>query len=123
DRAVSRLFNDLVGTSEQRRRHFEAERFCGLEIDYKLEFGRLQHRQVGRLFPVHNSSSIATSLSIRVYHAGSVAHQASPRRNVDVSNWRKRPQDHDWIASGTTKREIVFHSYSDAITRAPGRWM
>jgi len=30
--------NDLVGGGEQRRRHVEAERLGGSEIDYELEF-------------------------------------------------------------------------------------
>ena len=43
------LFDHLVGAGEERRGHFEAERLGGFKIDYKLEFGWLQHRQVGRL--------------------------------------------------------------------------
>jgi hypothetical protein len=38
------LFDHFVGAGEQRRRHFEAERFCGLEIDVKLDFGYLLDR-------------------------------------------------------------------------------
>jgi hypothetical protein len=38
----------LVSEREQRRRDFEAERFCGFEIDHELEFGRLHDRQVAR---------------------------------------------------------------------------
>ena len=31
------LSDHLVGADEQRRRHFDAERFCGLEVDNELE--------------------------------------------------------------------------------------
>src|SRR5262249_45541336 len=34
------LFDHLVGTGEQCRRHGEPKRLCGLEIDYQLIFGR-----------------------------------------------------------------------------------
>jgi hypothetical protein len=40
----SPLLDHLVGAGEQRRWHFEAEHGCGLQVDDKLEFGRLQDR-------------------------------------------------------------------------------
>jgi hypothetical protein len=39
----------LVGDGEHARRHLDAERLRGLQVQDELEFGRLQHRQFGRL--------------------------------------------------------------------------
>ena len=43
------LFDHLVGEREQRRRHVDAERLRGLEIEHELEFGGLNHGKIGRL--------------------------------------------------------------------------
>ena len=40
------------------RRHFEAERLSGLEIDHQLEFGGLLDRQVGRLLAFKNPAGV-----------------------------------------------------------------
>jgi hypothetical protein len=36
------LFDHLVGACEQRGRHLDSKRFCGLQIDDELELGQLQ---------------------------------------------------------------------------------
>jgi hypothetical protein len=41
------LFYHLVGECEQRRRHVEAKRPCGLEVDPELELGRLLDCELG----------------------------------------------------------------------------
>ena len=38
-----RLLDHLVGGGKQRRRNTNAERFCGFEIDDKLEVGELYY--------------------------------------------------------------------------------
>src|SRR5262245_45800715 len=43
--SVPQLFDHLVGASEQRVRHGEAERFGGLEVDSQLEFHWRLHGQ------------------------------------------------------------------------------
>ena len=51
------LLDDLVGARKQRWWYSYAERLGGLEIDHKLEFGRLFHREIAGLrppeYPVH----------------------------------------------------------------------
>ena len=49
-----------------RRRHGEAERLRGLEIDHQLEFGRRLHRQVGRLLALEDAIDVAGGLPVLV---------------------------------------------------------
>jgi len=44
----------LVGGHEQHRRHGEAQRLRGLQIDDELELARSQHRQIGRLLALED---------------------------------------------------------------------
>ena len=44
---VAPLFDDFVGSREQCSRHFEAERFGGLDVEYGFVFRRSLHREVG----------------------------------------------------------------------------
>jgi hypothetical protein len=62
----------LVGATEQRQRHGEAERFRGLEIDDQLDFRGLLDRQIGRLLALEKLTSVDTDQTIRIRKTGSV---------------------------------------------------
>jgi hypothetical protein len=55
-------FNHLVRAVEQRRRHVEAKRLGGLEIDHQLELARQLDRQVGGLLPLEDAIGIYSRL-------------------------------------------------------------
>ena len=44
---LAHLFDHLVGSREQCSRHFEAERFGGLDVEHGFVFRRSLHREVG----------------------------------------------------------------------------
>src|ERR1700682_4994624 len=50
--------NNLVGAGEQRWRNSEAERLCSFQIDEQIEFARLFHRQIARVFTLKNAGDI-----------------------------------------------------------------
>jgi hypothetical protein len=52
------LFDHLVGAGEQRRWHVETERLRGFQIDYQLELGWLQDRQVAGFAPFRIQSDL-----------------------------------------------------------------
>ena len=60
------LFDNLVGTGEQRRWHFQAERLGGFEIDDQLELGGLSDRQVTGPFTLKDAIHIGCRLLVGV---------------------------------------------------------
>jgi hypothetical protein len=60
------LFDHLVGAGEKRQWHFEAERLRCLEVDHRVELGRLLHRQVGRLLALEDAIDVTGCQAILV---------------------------------------------------------
>jgi len=60
-----RLFDHLVGTGDQRRRHGEAKCFGGPKINREFAFGRRLYRQVGGFFALEDAIHIASGEWLR----------------------------------------------------------
>ena len=85
------LFDHLVGAGEQRPRNGQAERFDGLEIEYKSQFGGSPYREIARFCAFQNLPGVDADLVIQVENAGSVAHQSPSRGELaPIVNCRNR---------------------------------
>jgi hypothetical protein len=76
-RTFRHSFDHLVGASKYCRRHGEAERFRGLEVDDYLVLCRRLHRHVGRLLTLEDAVDVAGRLPILVGPISPVGDQAA----------------------------------------------
>jgi len=60
----SNLFEHVVGDRDQPWRNLDAKRSRHLKVDRKLEFGRLQNRQIGGLGAFENFARIDADLTM-----------------------------------------------------------
>src|SRR5262245_2300387 len=102
------LFDHFVDAHQQGHWHFEAKRSRCLEIDHQLDFDRLLHRQVGRLFTLEDAARIGADKAESIPKTGSVAHQPTSGSEVaiviDRRNTMACGQCHQLIAPACQER-------------------
>src|SRR5262245_17466243 len=67
----------LIGAGEQRRRHLEAERLGGRQIDNEIEFGWLLDWDIGCLRPAQNLIDKVGGAAKQAREVWSIRHQPS----------------------------------------------
>src|SRR5262245_16099680 len=88
----SKSFNQLVGALLEMKRYVESERSGRCKVDDKLEFRRLQDRQVSGLSAIEDLTGIGADLTIHAHTIGIVAHQ---------------PAGFDSLAGGIARRNPI----------------
>src|SRR6266404_3038017 len=71
------LFDYVVGAAEQRRRHGEAERFRGLEVDHQFELFRGLNWQLARLRALEDAIGIDCRAPEIIEYFNSIGEQAA----------------------------------------------
>src|SRR5262252_9865763 len=72
-------FDHLVRARLHRRRHADAKRLSGFEIDDQFKLGCLYDRQFSGIFTVENPAGINAGQAVAVKNVSSVAHQTASR--------------------------------------------
>src|SRR5262249_20535474 len=116
------LFDHLVGASEQRGWHREAEGFGGCQVNDHREFGRLQDRQVGGLGALEDLTGVNAYIA-SARSRTRVAYLATRSSRAGACNLR-RPDDtcpHDrWRSpSGRRLRQLGERDRSREPDRPP----
>jgi hypothetical protein len=117
------LFDHLVGAHQQRRRHFEAERFgCG-EVDDEIEFVRLLARNIGGLVELLSPGSSIACGKLKVdgecppsVHICFPGFSPADARGVIRHTGKRQPINLGKVGAGN-----LLSSYHNALCQVAGR--
>jgi hypothetical protein len=100
-RAIRRLlFDNFVGSQQDRLRHRQAERLGGLEVHDHLVFGRKLHGEIARLRAAQNAIHLGRGTTNDVYYVGCVGEQAA------VSGIERERIDRRYVVSGRRQYDL-----------------
>jgi hypothetical protein len=85
---TSRLFDHIVGASEERWLYGETDCFCGLQVDYELKFGGLLHWNVCGLGSLQNSVSDFGRPRKQLREIWSIRHKAPGQGPISSAEYR-----------------------------------
>src|SRR5215472_11585752 len=94
----SLLFDHLVGAREHRPGNGKTERLGALQVDDKLEFGRLLDRNVGRLRPAQNLVGELSGATVQVGQVWSIGHQESRFHEFSKPAYRRQSRSERQLA-------------------------
>src|SRR5947199_129509 len=74
---LAHSFDHLVGAREQRRRHVQAERSGGFEVDDQFMLDRFLHRQVRRIGPLEDTVDISGGAPKQIEVLGPIRYETA----------------------------------------------
>ena len=104
DASGRRLLNYLVGLSEQSRRHGEPERLSTLEVDHKLELGRLLDGQIRGLGAFEDFVDVCRGAPEPISDTRTVGHEAAERHILPGIEDRRQPVLRDEAGDASAAR-------------------